>query len=71
METTRVALLARVGAYVADQVNWIKAQKADAKSPDVLLPFASFPTFVAQVLEMSNGKVRILSPLPRFSTEMC
>jgi hypothetical protein len=57
MDTTRVALTARVTAYVTDQINWIKQQKADPKNPDVLLPFASFPTFAAQVQEMSNGKV--------------
>jgi hypothetical protein len=58
MEATRVALLARVAVYASDQCNWLKQQKADAKSPDVLQPFAAFPTFVAQVTEMCNGKVR-------------
>lgn len=58
MDTTRAALTARVGAYTVDQIHWLRQQKADAKSPDVLLPFASFPTFAAQVQEMCNEKVR-------------
>ena len=57
MESTRVALLARVVAYTTEQCQWIRSQKADAKNPEVLPPVAAFPTFVAQTLELCNGKV--------------
>ena len=57
MESQRLNLLSRISAFTSDQINWLKVQKADPKTPDVLPPFASFPTLVAQVQEMCNGKV--------------
>ena len=60
METTRGLLHTRVSEYTADQILWLKAQKADAKLAEVLPPFAAFPIFVAQAMEMTNGKVCIL-----------
>ena len=61
LETTRAALLSRITAYSTDTIAYIRAQKADAKLADVLAPVAAFPTWVAQVLEMCNGKVRLTS----------
>ena len=61
LDNTRLALLQRIAAYANDTVAYIKAQKADAKVAEVLAPFAAFPTWVAQVLEMCNGKVNIVN----------
>jgi hypothetical protein len=61
METTRLALLHKINMFTNDQIKWIRAQKADPRSADVLAPFTSFPTFVSVVVEMCNGMVRATS----------
>lgn len=48
-----------INHYTLAQNVWINAQKADPKSPAVLVPFYKFPTLVQQILEMTNGQVKL------------
>eukprot|EP01038_Epipyxis_sp_PR26KG_P007336 gene7336-10000_t len=54
-ECLKNILLYRINAYVTEQLNWISNQQGDPKSPNVSNPFARFPTFILQVLEMTKG----------------
>lgn len=49
----------RINAFMNEQIKWINAQKADPKSPNVLLPFYRFPTLIMQIIEMCNGEVTL------------
>ncbi len=53
----KLVLLQRLSGFVGEQVAWIHAQRSDPKLAAVLTPFAKFPAFVAQVLEMTGGLV--------------
>lgn len=57
------AFEAIVSQFRVEQIVWINSQKADPKSPMVLPPFYKFPTLLQQVLEMTNGMVRLPTPL--------
>lgn len=57
-EALRTNLWGRITTFINEQINWINAQKADPKSPDVLAPFARFPLLILQVREMTSAMVR-------------
>lgn len=48
-----------INQFRVEQIVWINNQKADSKSPSVLVPFYKFPTLLQQILEMTNGMVRL------------
>lgn len=49
----------RIMLYTQEQFHWIIAQKVDIKAAEVLPPFFKFPTFVAQIVEMTQSEVII------------
>lgn len=61
VELLRSRIVAKIQTFVSDQVNWINNQRADVKSPAILLPFTKFPTLLQQVNELTNGMVRAIT----------
>lgn len=58
-KTLRNALEQNIHAFTLEQINWINSQRADPKSPGVLSPFVKFPSLVLQIMQVTNGLVKI------------
>ena len=58
----------RINIFINEQIHWLNNQKGDPKAPEVLSPFARFPYFILQVLEMANGMVISITDIFNRST---
>ena len=57
LTSLNASLNSRINIFINEQINWINNQKGDPKAPEVLSPYARFPNFISQVLELCNGMV--------------
>jgi hypothetical protein len=63
LRTLQQQLEQNIVLFGNEQIQWIHSQRADPKSPNVLLPFLRFPSIVLHIVQMTTGKVCKLSPL--------
>lgn len=57
LEDIKSKVVSRIGSYCTEQIHWISVQKGDPKNPGVLLPFAKFPSMIAQIEHLTAGEV--------------